>query len=169
MSVNKIFACSMILTSLFSSLLADTLEIGSPAPAVMSLDQEGNKIDLGKELSEGTALVFFYPKALTGGCTKQVCSLRDSWDLLQEKNVKIFGVSSDPAELQAEFKAKHQLPFTLIADTELSVMEAFGKNRFSRQAYIFKDGVLVWRDLKASTSEQANDVLLALNEINAAK
>ena len=155
----------MILTSLLSSLLADPLPIGASAPAVITKDHLGQSIDLGAALSEGTALVFFYPKAHTGGCTKQVCSLRDSWDELKARDLKVFGVSSDPAETQASFKDKFELPFTLIADTDIAVCEAFGKNRFSRHAYIFKDGVLVWRDLSASTARQADDVLAALDSL----
>jgi peroxiredoxin Q/BCP len=165
MAVKKILTFGMILTTLFSSLLADTLEIGAAAPAVMAVGHSGEAIDLGKELSVGTVLIFFYPKALTPGCTKQACSLRDSWDELNALNLKIYGVSSDPAKTQASFAAKYELPFTLIADTDLAVCEAFGKNRFSRQAYIFKDGVLVWRDLRASTTNQAADVLAALKAL----
>ena len=155
-------ACSIFGVSLFS----EPLELGAPAPQVSVADHEGNLIDLGAELGSGTALVFFYPKAHTGGCTQQACSLRDGWDELQARDVKVFGVSSDTAETQASFREKHALPFTLIADTDQIVTKAFGKNRWSRQAYIFKDGVLVWRDLRASTAKQADDVLAALDAMN---
>lgn len=155
----------MILSLLFGTLFADPLSIGAAAPRLMTFDDAGKPIDLGKELSEGTVLVFFYPKAFTSGCTKQVCSIRDGWDKISARQLKVFGVSSDPAETQAGFKDKHQLPFTLIADTDQKVAGAFGKNRFSRQAYIFKDGLLVWRDLSASTSNQADDVLAALDAL----
>lgn len=155
----------MILSSLFGSLFAAPLEVGASAPQVLTVDDAGNPIDLGKELSEGIVLVFFYPKAFTGGCTKQVCSIRDGWDELSARDLKVYGVSSDPAETQAGFKDKHQLPFTLIADTDQKVADSFGKNRFSRQAYIFKEGILVWRDLSASTANQAKDVLAALDAI----
>lgn len=145
--------------------MADPLEIGSPAPQITTTNDAGESIDLGAALSSGTTLVFFYPKAMTPGCTKQACSLRDGWETLQERDVTIFGVSSDRAATQAEFKNKYTLPFTLIADTDDTVSKAFGKGRYSRQAYIFKDGVLVWRDLKAATSEQASEVLAALDEL----
>lgn len=153
----------MIFSFLHNFLSAEALEVGSPAPQINAVTDQGETIDFGAALSKGTTLVFFYPKAMTPGCTKQACSLRDSWDELQAREVRIFGVSSDPAGTQAEFKSKYLLPFTLIADTEGRVSEAFGKGRWSRQAYIFRDGVLVWRDLKASTSEQADDVLAALD------
>jgi len=163
--MKKILTSIMIFSLLQSFIFADPLEIGSPAPKIKATNDAGETIDLGAALSSGTALVFFYPKAMTSGCTKQACSLRDAWDELQTRNVQIFGVSTDKAELQAEFRDKHTLPFTLIADTDSKVCEAFGKGRYSRQAYIFKDGVLVWRDLKAATSEQATEVLAALDEL----
>lgn len=155
----------MIFSLLHTFLSADELAVGSPAPQIKAVTDQGETIDFGAALSKGTTLVFFYPKAMTPGCTKQACSLRDGWDELQTREVQIFGVSGDAAKTQAEFKAKHTLPFTLIADTEGTVCEAFGKGRYSRQAYLFKDGVLVWRDLKAATSEQSAEVLAALDAL----
>lgn len=155
----------MIFSFLHNFLFAEALDSGSSAPQVQALTEQGETIDFGAALSEGTTLVFFYPKAMTPGCTKQACSIRDGWDELEARNVKIFGVSSDTAKTQAEFKDKYQLPFTLIADIDGAVCNAFGKGRFSRQAYLFKDGILVWRDLKASTAGQAGDVLAALDAL----
>ena len=152
--------------SLITSFLnADSLQIGSAAPEVSVADHEGNTLDLGAALREGTTVVFFYPKAMTPGCTQQACSLRDSWEILKQRGVKIYGVSSDTSKAQAKFREKYQLPFTLIADTDQVVSKSFGKNRWSRQAYIFKDDKLVWRDLNASTANQADDILAALDEI----
>ncbi|MEN8662594.1 MAG: peroxiredoxin [Lentimonas sp.] len=153
--------------SLFANLLSAEIELGTAAPKISVIDQKGELVDLGAALGEGTALIFFYPKALTGGCTKQVCSIRDNWDVLKDRGVKAFGASSDTKELQKEFSERYELPFQLIADTEQVVSKAFGKNRFSRQAYLFQDGVLVWRDLKASTAKQAEDVLAALDKLEA--
>ena len=155
----------MIFTFISSLLSAAPLEIGATAPQITAPDHKGKPVDIGKELSEGTTLVFFYPKALTPGCTKQACSLRDSWDELEARDIRIFGVSSDTAETQASFRDKYSLPFTLIADTDAVVSKAFGKNRYSRQAYIFRDGKLVWLDLKASTANQAGDVIIALDAL----
>ncbi|MDQ8208648.1 peroxiredoxin [Coraliomargarita sp. SDUM461003] len=163
----KTSIATLMIFALLQSFLSarEPLEIGSPAPQLTANDDQGERIQLGEALSSGTTLVFFYPKAMTMGCTQQACSLRDAWDELQTRDVQIFGVSTDKAELQAEFRAKHSLPFTLIADPEGHVCEAFGKGKYSRQAYIFHDGVLVWRDLKAATSNQAAEVLAALDEL----
>ena len=156
----------IMIFSLFSGILtAKPLELGAPAPQVTAIDHEGTAIDLGAALAEGTTVIFFYPKAHTPGCTKQACSLRNAWDELQERDVKIFGISVDTAETQQRFRDKHALPFTLIADSDKIVSTAFGRHRFSRQAYIFQSGKLVWRDLKAATSAQAEEVLAALDAL----
>ena len=97
-----------------------------------------------------------------------MCSLRDANEELSKKGVKIFGVSFDTVEAQKAFAEAQKLPYDLIADPEGVVVKAFGvptRGKFaSRQAYLFKDGTLVWRDLKASTAEQGADVLKALAE-----
>ena len=163
--MKKLFVLVMIFSFITSFLLANSLELGSPAPQLKVLTDQGTALDLGEALSVGTTLVFFYPKAMTPGCVKQACSLRDGWDELQSRNVSIFGISSDTAKTQAQFRDKYTLPFTLLADTDGQIADAFSKSRWSRQAYIFKDGILVWRDLKAATSKQATEILAALDEL----
>jgi len=100
MAVKTVLLSIMLLTFLNSLLSAEPIALGTPAPELTVLNDQGETIDLGAELSTGTALVFFYPKAMTPGCTKQACSLRDGWAELQARDVKIFGVSSDTAETQ---------------------------------------------------------------------
>ncbi|MDP0491283.1 MAG: peroxiredoxin [Verrucomicrobiota bacterium JB023] len=159
--------------SILSSLMAmvgivkaEEITMGAPVPEVSVQTHEGETIDLRKEASEGYALVYFYPKADTPGCTKQACSLRDAYEKLTEKGVRVFGVSGDDVEAQADFAKKFDLPFTLLADPDKKVIKAFGvpaKMGFAkRQAYFFEDGKLIWRDLTASTEQQAADVLKAI-------
>lgn len=164
-TMQKIVIFFMTVTSFYNLLGAEALRVGSKAPDVLSVDHSGEPIDLGHALNEGTTLVFFYPKAMTPGCTKQACSLRDGWDELKDREVKVYGVSSDTAETQLAFKNRHELPFTLVADRNKTVAKAFGKSRWSRQAYLFRDGVLVWRDLSASTGKQMSDVIEALDAL----
>ena len=123
----------MVFSFIASFLLANSLELGSPAPELEVLTDQGTTLDLGEALSTGTALVFFYPKAMTPGCVKQACSLRDGWDELQARNVSIFGVSSDTAEKQAQFRDKYTLPFTLLADTDGKIADAFSKSPIDRK------------------------------------
>lgn len=155
-----------LLTTLGLRAQTPTLEPGAALPDVTASSDEGKPVALATVAAKGYALVYFYPKADTPGCTAQACSLRDEYAALQEKGVAIFGVSADTVEAQAKFRAKYHLPFTLLADPEKKVMDAFGVPRMGgfakRQAFLFKDGKLVWRDLTASTREQAADVLKAI-------
>src|SRR5690606_22613240 len=102
-------------------------------------------------------LVYFYPKADTSGCTAQACSLRDANTELKEKGVTILGVSADPVPALQQFREKYHLPFPLLSDPEGTLMEAFHVPRIGRfakrQAFLFKDGILVWKDTAASTKE----------------
>ena len=160
----------LLIATLFfgASINADPLAIGAALPEVSATLETGNTIDLSREGARGWVLVFFFPKADTPGCAKQACSLRDAYEALSEMGVRIFGVSRDGIESQKKFKEKYTLPFHLIADTDKAVIGAFGvptKFGFSiRQAYLFKDGKLVWRDLSASTSKQAADILVFLTD-----
>lgn len=146
-----------------SNALAEPLAVGSAMPAVEQKDQDGKVVNLQEAAAKGYTLVYFYPKADTPGCTKQACSLRDSYESLTEKGVKIFGVSADKEVGQKAFKAKYKLPFDLLADADAKVIDAFGVPKTlgfaKRQAFLFKDGKLVWSDLSASTEKQAEDVL----------
>jgi peroxiredoxin Q/BCP len=147
----------------FGTAAADPLTDGAALPAVTVKNQGGADVDLAKAGATGYLLVYFYPRADTPGCTKQACSLRDSFATLTEKGVKVFGVSTDSVEKQKAFQDKYKLPFDLLADTDAKVADAFGVPHLagfaSRQAYLFKDGKLVWKDTSASTDKQAADVL----------
>lgn len=161
-----IYTILLILMFFGNKLTAIPLELGTKIPAVQATLDSGNTIDMASQSGEGYVLVYFYPKADTPGCTKQACSLRDAYEVLTEKGVTIFGVSKDSVESQNAFKEKYSLPFSLVADSDSSVIKAFGVPKklgfASRQAFLFKNGTLVWRDLAASTSKQADDVLAYL-------
>ena len=159
---------SQILTAVFTGIfatnaLAEPLAVGSPLPAVEQKNQDDQLVKLAEAAAKGFTLVYFYPKADTPGCTKQACSLRDSYAALTDKGVKIFGVSADKVPAQKAFKDKYKLPFDLLADADAKVIDAFGVPKTlgfaKRQAFLFKDGKLVWRDTSASTEQQAEDVL----------
>jgi thioredoxin-dependent peroxiredoxin len=148
---------------------AEPLAIGDALPAIAALDQDGTRLDLGEAAKRGLTLVYFYPKADTPGCTKQACSLRDAFAELSHRGVEAFGVSHDSVADQKAFRDKYRLPFRLLADTDHEISRAFGVpsrgQSAARQAFLFRDGRLVWRDLQASTAEQAADVLAALDEL----
>ena len=147
---------------------AQALDVGAALPAVTATDEAGSEVKLAEVAAAGWTLVYFYPKADTPGCTKQACSLRDEYAKLADKGVKIYGVSMDPVKAQKAFREKYQLPFDLLADEDGAVLKAFGvpstMGFAKRQAFLFKDGKLVWRDLSASTDQQAADVLAFLTK-----
>lgn len=165
------------LTAMFSFLKtsAEPLQVGDTAPAVSALTDAGTSLNLGDVYPHGYTLVYFYPKAGTPGCTAQGCSLRDAYEDLTKQGVTVIGVSADTVEAQKKFKDEQGFPFTLLADTEKTVITAFGVptrdiplmgTMPSRQAFLInKDGKVVWADYKASTKQQAEDVLNAIKSL----
>ncbi|MFN7972297.1 MAG: peroxiredoxin [Acidobacteriota bacterium] len=151
---------------------AAELPVGAKAPAVDAVDQDGHAIKLGDAYGSGFTLVYFYPKADTPGCTKQACSIRDGYAKLTDAGVHVFGVSHDTPADQKAFKEKYKLPFTLLADTDSKVTSAFGVpstgSFANREAFLIKDGKIVWRDTTASTDKQADDVLEAIGGLGVA-
>lgn len=146
-----------------ASSAAEPLADGAALPSVSQKNQDDGIVKLSEAGASGYLLVYFYPKADTPGCTKQACSLRDDYAKLADKGVRIYGVSKDSVKAQKAFKEKYKLPFDLLADEDGAVVKAFGVpgtlGFAKRQAFLFKDGTLVWRDLSASTGQQAADVL----------
>ena len=172
----KVFSTFLIVAALTVAFLLSTsqanpVEIGTEAPKLKSTDQNGKEVDLGEIYKKGLTLVYFYPKADTPGCTKEACSLRDAFAKLTEKGVTVVGVSLDKAADQKAFAEKYNLPFTLLADENGEVVKAFGVPVIrigfaSRQSFLVnKEGKIVWRDLKASTDKQAEDVLKAVETL----
>ncbi|KGQ26600.1 thioredoxin-dependent thiol peroxidase [Gallibacterium anatis] len=102
-----------------------TLTAGAKAPEFTLLDQHSQPVSLN-EFRGQKVLVYFYPKALTPGCTTQACGIRDTQAQWLALNVKVLGISPDlPAKL-AQFEQKKELNFTLLSDPEHKVAEAFG-------------------------------------------
>ena len=164
---------TLILMSLFSLLFAfakgEPLKVGDAAPAVTGVTETGAKLNLGDVYKQQPyTLVYFYPKADTKGCTAQGCSLRDGYEALTKAGVAVIGVSLDHTEAQAAFKDKYHFPFTLLADPEKTVVNAFGVptravpavGEFaSRSAYLIKDGKVIYTDYKGTTDKQAEVIL----------
>lgn len=160
----------LFLSSLLSGFArSQPLKVGDRAPAVTGTTDSGDQLAFADVYTrQPYTLVYFYPKADTAGCTKQGCSLRDAYEALTKKGVAVIGVSHDDVAAQKAFKEKYDFPFTLIADTDNAVLKAFGvpnipaTNLATRQAFLIKDGKIVWADYSASTEQQAADVLKVL-------
>jgi peroxiredoxin Q/BCP len=153
----KPLLATMLLSLLpFFGSAAEKLAVGDAIPAVTCNDQDGKPVDLAQEGAKGYLLVYFYPKAKTGGCTKQGCSLRDNWEALQKAGVAVLGVSTDDEKLQKEFKEEQKFP------------EAFGVKNLvgmaGRSAFLFKDGKCVYADHKGHTGDQAQVILAFLKD-----
>ena len=101
------------------------LTVGDKAPEILGTDQNGNNIKLSDFAGKKLAL-YFYPKDNTSGCTAQACSLRDGYEQLRAAGYEVIGVSKDSAKSHQGFISKQSLPFSLIADTETTLNQAFG-------------------------------------------
>lgn len=100
-------------------------KLGNPAPAFTLKDEEGKTRSL-KDYRGRTVLLYFYPKAMTPGCTVQACALRDSGKELAKRNIEVLGISTDPVAKLARFKEKEQLNFTLLSDEDHAVADKYG-------------------------------------------
>lgn len=105
--------------------MAITLQAGDKAPAFKAKNENGETVSLadykGKKL-----VLYFYPKDDTPGCTAEACDLRDNYKLFQKQGYEILGVSPDNEAKHQKFIAKHELPFSLLADTDNVVATAYG-------------------------------------------
>lgn len=104
----------------------NTLKVSDKAPMFSLPNQQGEPVALADLLEQHRVLVYFYPKAMTPGCTVQAQNLRDYKDQLGEKNVIAVGISPDAAKRLAKFTERDDLNFLLLADEDHRVAEAFG-------------------------------------------
>lgn len=101
------------------------MNVGDKAPEVLGVNEKGEQILLSHYRGKKVVL-YFYPKDNTSGCTAEACSLRDNYAALKSKGYEVIGVSVDSAASHKKFIEKHELPFTLIADTEKSLVNEMG-------------------------------------------
>ena len=148
----------------------NTLKAGDKVPDFSANDQDGNTINLsdynGKKL-----VVFFYPRANTPGCTVEACNLRDNYAELQSQGYELLGVSADSQKKQANFKAKYDFPFPLLADEDHTVIKTFGvwgPKKFMGREFdgihrktflINKDGIVDKVIEKVKTKDHAAQIL----------
>ncbi|MCH7952165.1 peroxiredoxin [Patescibacteria group bacterium] len=100
------------------------MSVGEKAPVFSAKDQKGKTHRLADYKGEWL-LIYFYPRDFTSGCTREACEFRDNFEQLKKK-VNIVGVSADSQESHAKFAAKHDLPFTLLADKKRQIISAYG-------------------------------------------
>ena len=102
-----------------------TLKEGEKAHTFSGLDQDGKKISLSDYKGQ-KVILFFYPEDDTPTCTIQACNLRDNYALLKKNGFAVIGISPDEVKKHKKFEAKYQLPFTLIADPDHSIIDKYG-------------------------------------------
>ena len=101
------------------------IKVGDKAPIFKGVIETGKKVSL-KDYSGKKLVLYFYPKDDTPGCTAEACDLRDNFKMFQKKGFEILGVSPDGIAKHEKFIAKYDLPFSLIADEDHSIAEAYG-------------------------------------------
>jgi peroxiredoxin Q/BCP len=123
--------------------------VGDVAPDFTLPAQDGTSVTLSSYRGEKVVVLYFYPKDETAGCTREACAFRDSHDAFAEAGAQVIGVSSDSVASHDRFAKKHGLPFTLVADADNTVRDAFGvpKSLFGllpgRVTYVIdRDGIV---------------------------
>jgi len=101
------------------------LETGQTAPAFTLTNHAGESVSLS-DFTGRNLIIFFYPAAMTPGCTKEACDFRDSLAGLQEAGYDVVGISPDKPQKLAEFVEKESLSYPLLSDTDRTVMQAYG-------------------------------------------
>jgi len=101
------------------------LQPGDKAPEFTSLNQDGEKVSLS-DFKGKDVILYFYPRDDTPGCTKEACAFRDEFAEFKKQGAVVLGVSTDSAQSHAKFAAKHKLPFTLLADEDKQIVQAYG-------------------------------------------
>ena len=114
------------------------IEPGQSFPDFALPDQNGDVHQLS-DIRGSKSVIYFYPKDDTPGCTKEACSFRDAFSKFKEHGISVLGVSPDSEASHKKFAAKYKLPFTLLADTDRSISEAYGvywEKKFMGRTYM---------------------------------
>lgn len=146
------------------------MKIGDKAPEVLGIDANGREIKLS-DYAGRKVVLYFYPKDNTPGCTAQACSLRDNYNQLRDAGYEVIGVSKDSTASHTRFAEKHNLPFTLITDTDLQLNQAFGVWREKKMCgrtsmgtvrttfIIDENGIIADIIEKVNTKDHSNQIL----------
>lgn len=101
------------------------LEVGKKAPSFSLPDTNGKKVSL-KDFLGKRVILYFYPKDMTSGCTKEACDFRDNFPNFNKLNIQIIGISPDSIESHKKFAEKYNLPFILLSDEKKDVIQKYG-------------------------------------------
>ena len=163
----KLRYLALTLFTLCLSAFAETPKIGDKAPAVEAKDQDGKTWKLADHVGKHIVLLYFYPKDETPGCTKQACGLRDRMGDLEKDGVVVLGVSRDDAASHAKFRAKFNLNFPLLVDTDGKLTETFG-SAMEGKPLSRRVSFLIGLDGKVAAVTDNRDAQVHLDEMKAA-
>ena len=150
------------------------LETGIKAPDFTLLNQDGESVTLSQYLGK-KVILYFYPKDNTPGCTKQACGFAQLYPDFNERGAVILGVSKDSVKSHKKFQEKYQLPFTLLSDPELQVIQAYDvwkdKNMYGKKVMgvvrttylINEEGIIEKAYTKVKAAQNPEDMLEVLN------
>jgi peroxiredoxin Q/BCP len=156
-------------------MVAQPPKIGDLAPDFEALTDTGQTVRLSDYRGRRVVL-YFYPKDDTSGCTTQACGFRDNYPVVEEQNAVVLGVSPDAVTSHQKFKAKHDLPFTLLVDRDHTIAERYGvwgeKSMYGRKYMgivrshfvIDEDGKIVDARVKVSPTDSVKLALKTLTE-----
>ena len=154
----------------------EELKQGDQAPQFTSKDQNGNTVSL-TQFKGKKVILYFYPKDNTPGCTAEACDFRDNYQGLVTKGIDVLGVSVDDEKSHQKFITKFDLPFTLLADTNHEIVEAYGvwaeKNMYgkkymgiNRTTFIIdEDGIIAHIITKVDTKSPTAQVLQLIEQM----
>jgi peroxiredoxin Q/BCP len=152
------------------------VEVGRPAPAFKLADQD-SKVHQLKDFRGQWVVLYFYPKDNTPGCTTEACQFRDGYGQFKSRKVAVLGLSPDDEKSHGKFAAKFSLPFPLLADTDKSVVNAYGvwkeKSMYGRKymgvertTYLIDpDGKVAYRWDKVKVGGHDAEVLAKIDEL----
>jgi len=99
---------------------------GKPAPDFELPDAEGHQVKLRELIAKGNLVIYFYPKDMTPGCTREACDFRDNLGRVKAAGAQVVGISADPPQSHQKFAARHELNFPLLSDVDKRVLKAYG-------------------------------------------
>ena len=143
------------------------IQVGEQIPSIVLVDDDENQVDILQEASSSGLVIFFYPRANTGGCTAQACKYRDEFSHYEAKGYKVFGCSADSPKSQKNWRTKHSFPYSLLCDKEFKLISLIGAKRgksvIRSHIVISKGGILSHAKIKISPKDSSTEALKFIN------
>lgn len=146
-----------------------SIERGEKIPKFELVDQKGNLFQSEEVIGKKPAVIYFYPKDFTPGCTKEACNFRDSYEDFEEAGAEVIGISNDSEKSHAKFTKKYKLPFTLLSDANGKVRKKFGIKKSllglvpGRETFVVDaEGIVIFKFNSLDASKHMKKALKAI-------